>query len=81
MEKPQQIATDELTKAISHISLRDDGIKNIKEKNNQDDKENKILREKVAKQRNKLKGKMQLQGAMHLLWDQMVLRLMVSKNI
>ena len=40
------------------VILRDDEIKKIKEKNNQVDQENTILREKVAKQKNKLKGKL-----------------------
>lgn len=54
-EQPQQITTDELTKAMSQVSLKDDEIKKLKE------------REKVAKQKNKFKGKLQLQGAKHLL--------------
>ena len=70
IEKPQKISTDELKKYMSQVSLKDDEIKKIKEKNGQIDQENNFLREKVAKQKNKLKGKLQLQGAKHLLWDQ-----------
>ena len=69
IEEPQQTKTDELTKSIYHLILKDDEIKNIKDKNSQVDQENKILREKGAKQKNKLKGKLQLQRAKHLLWD------------
>ena len=33
------------------------------------------MREKVAKQKNKMKGNLQLQGAKHLLWDQIVVEI------
>ena len=69
-KKPQKITTDELTKAMSQASLKDDEIKRIKEKNGQVDQENNFLREKLAKQKKKLKGKLQLQGTKNLLWDQ-----------
>ena len=70
IEQPQQTTTNELTKTMSRVMLKDDEIKRLKKKNSQVDQENKILREKVAKQKNKLKGKLQLHGAKHLLWDQ-----------
>ena len=52
-------------------------IKGLKDNNNKLQLENqnlqkvsKDLQEKVMKQKNKLTGKFQLQGAKHLLWDQ-----------
>ena len=59
-KKPQQITTDELTKVMSQVNLKDNEIKKFKEKNNQVDQENNFSREKVAKHKNKLKGKLQL---------------------
>ena len=59
-KQPQQIATDELTKSMSEVSLKDDEIKNLKEKNGQIEQENKTLKDKVAKKKNKLKGKLKL---------------------
>ena len=58
-----------MTKAIPLVNLKDEEIKNIKEKNGQIDQENKTLKDKVDKQKRKLKGKLQLQGTRHLLWD------------
>jgi len=37
IEEPQQTKTDELTKSIYHLILKDDEIKNIKDKNSQVD--------------------------------------------
>ena len=70
LEKAQQISTDELTKAMSQVTLKDVEIKQLKENNIKIQQENKTLQENVAKYNTKLMGQVQLQGAKHLLWDQ-----------
>ena len=68
-EQAQQISIDELTKAMSQVTLKDGEIKQLKERNSKIQQENKTLQEKLAKQKTKLMGQVQLQGPKHLLWD------------
>ena len=54
---------------MSKVCLEDVEIKQLKEKNNQVQQENKTLQEKVSKHKIKLRGQLPLQGAKHFLWD------------
>ena len=63
----KEISTYELIKAMSQVSLKDVEIKHLKEKNNQVQQENKILQEKVSKQKIKLRRQLPLQGEKHFL--------------
>ena len=66
-EKP--ISIDEITKAMSQVNLKFSKILNLKEKNNQINKENKTLQEKKDKQKIKWTGQLSLQGSKHIIWD------------
>ena len=45
----EPISIDEITKAMSQVSLKDAEILKLKEKNNELNKENKTLQEKITK--------------------------------
>ena len=75
-EETTHVSTEELTQAMSQVNLKDEEIKELKDNNKklklekqnlQNDR--KDLQEKVMRQKNKLKGKVHMQGAKHLLWD------------
>ena len=64
---------------MSQVSLKDGEIKEWKVKNNKLQQENKNLKKQkkdlentVSKQKEKLKGKLQIQGAKHMIWDQIL---------
>ena len=75
----QQTATDELTKEMSQVSLKDGEIKELKGKNSKLQQENrnlqkeeKDLEDKISKHNEKMKGKLQLQGTKHMIWDEIL---------
>ena len=79
-EQPQQNPIDELIQAMSQVSLKDGEVKELKGKTSKLQQENKNLQKdkkdlenKVFKQKEKLKGKLQLQGAKHMIWDQILI--------
>lgn len=78
-EQPQHNATNELIHGMSWVTLKDGEIKALKGKNRKLQQENrnlqkekKDLENKVSKQKEKLKGKLQLQGTKHMIWDQIL---------
>ena len=69
LRQRSEMSINELTKAMSQVSIKDVEIKQLKEKNNQVQQQNKILQEKVSKHKINLRGQLPLQGEKHLLWD------------
>ena len=74
-----QISTDGITATMSWVSLKDQDIKGLKEDNlklNQEakslQKAKENLQQTVDKQKSKLSGKLQLKGAKHTIWDQII---------
>ena len=65
---------------MSQISLKDEEIKNIKENNLKLQQEAKVLQkaeeslqQAVDKQKAKMNGRLQLKGAKHKVWDQIII--------
>ena len=54
---------------MSKVILKDVEILKLKEKNNQNNKEIKIVQEKITKQKLNLTRQTQLQGSKHIIWD------------
>jgi FtsZ-binding cell division protein ZapB len=79
----KDVSTENMVKSMSQVKLKDVEIEELKqenqklkqeaaqrsEKSNQIQKEHNCLQEKVSKLKSRIKGKVPLQGAKHLLWD------------
>ena len=65
----QAVDTEELTKSLSLVSLKEKEISTLKEENKSLEKYNKEYQEKNTKLRDKLKGTSILQSSQHSIWD------------
>ena len=66
---PQPVDTEELTRSLAQVSLKDKEITNLKEEKKALEKDNKEYQENNAKLKEGLVGKFVLQSAQHSLWD------------
>ena len=65
----QPIDTEELTRSLSQVSVKEKEITTLKEEKRDMDIANKEYQAKNTKLKNKLKGKPVLQSAQHSIWD------------
>ena len=65
----QLVDTEELTRHLSQVSLKDKEITTLKEEKKAMEKENKEYQDKNAKLKDRLKDKSSLQSAQHSIWD------------
>ena len=65
----QPVDTEQLTRSLSQVSLKDQEITTLKEENKALEKANKEHQDKNAKLKDRLKGKSILQSAQHSIWD------------
>ena len=65
----QAVDTEELTKSLSLVSLKEKEISTLKEEKKALEKANKEYQEKNTKLKDRLKGKSVLQSTQHSIWD------------
>ena len=65
----QPVDTEELTRYLSQVSLKDKEITTLKQETKAMEKANKEYKDKNSKLKDKLKGKSILQSTQHSLWD------------
>ena len=68
--RKQPISLEEITQFLAQVSLKDQEVKELKEKNDGLQKETTDLQDKLSKQKYLLSGKVPLQDAKHIIWDQ-----------
>lgn len=75
-----QASTEGITATMPQIFLKDEEIKNLKENNlklqqeeNSLQKDKESLQQVVDKQKDKMIGRLQLKGAKHTMWDQIII--------
>lgn len=71
--EPQLVDTEELTRYLAQVSLKDKEIIDLNEEKNSLEKDNKEYREKNAKLKDKSVRKFVLQSTKHSLWDLIVI--------